>query len=305
MPVYNAGRYLDEAVGSILDQTFTNLNLVIVDDGSTDGSLARARAFEEKDGRVRVVRQENAGTGAARNCCLAESRGELLANLDADDVAEPMRIEKQVAFMKEHPDCVAVGTQSLFVDSDGDPLGTSSQPLTHDEIEAQLWHGLGTAMTQSTVMMRRETVTVAGGYDEALRVSEDLDLYLRLLDHGRFANLPDRLNMVRRHCGSVSAVGNRIEEQNPREEIVRCALQRRGLSDRDLNIEFPPHPTTRAEWHAKWAFRAQRNGYPGTARKHARRAMMYGPLNPWALRALVHMLLLGREERESNRRKRR
>ena len=293
MPVHNAGRYLDEAVGSILNQTFTDLELVIVDDGSTDGSLARARAFEEKDGRVRVVRQENAGTGAARNCCLAESRGELLANLDADDVAEPMRIEKQVAFMDEHPDCVVVGTQSLFVDSDGDPLGVSDQPLTHEEIEAQLWRGMGTAMTQSTIMMRRDAVVAAGGYDEALRVSEDLDLCLRLLDHGRFANLPDRLNMVRRHCGSVSAVGNRIEEQNPREEIVCRALRRRGMDDSGLKIEFPPHPATRSEWHAKWAFRAKRNGYPATARKHARRALLYGPLNPWALRALVHVLLLG------------
>jgi hypothetical protein len=100
---------------------------------------------------------------------------------------------------------------------------------------------------------------------------------------------------VRRHCGSISAIGNRIERENPRVDIVRRARERRGFAGETPSIEFPPHPATRAEWHAKWAFRAQKNGYPRAARKHARLAFMHGPLNPWAWRAVVRVLMLGQE----------
>ena len=292
MPVHNDGRFVDAAISSILQQSYTDLELIVCDDGSTDESPAIARTMAKHDPRVRIRSQANRGISAARNACLNAARGRLLANLDADDEALPDRLELQVAFLDKHPACVAVGTQSLFIDSDGDPLGTSAQPLTHEGIEVELWQGLGTAMTQSTVMMRRDAVVDAGGYDKDLQVSEDLDLYLRLIDYGRFANLGEQLNRVRRHCGSVSAIGNRIEKENPREEIIRRARRRRGMDDSNVKIEFPPHPATRSEWHAKWAFRAQGNGYPRTARKHARLALLHGPLNPWAIRALLRVLIV-------------
>ena len=290
MPLYNARRFVGAAVRSVLRQSWANLELIVYDDESSDGSLDAVREAAGGDERVTILEGTHAGIGAVRGGCLRAARGEFLANLDADDEALPGRLEAQVAYFKEHPEVVAVGTQSVLVDEDGDVLGHSDQPLGHDDIEAQLWKGLGSVIMHSTVMMRRQAVVACGGYDERLGVSEDLDLYLRLLDHGRLANLSDRLNLVRRHCRSVSAVGNLIEAENSREDIVRRALRRKGRADEEVSVEYPPHPESAAEWHAKWAFRALRNGYPATARKHALRAVRANPLRLWGWRAVLHVV---------------
>jgi len=291
MPAYDVERYIGKSIVSVLSQSYQDLELIAVDDGSTDATLSIIRRFEKQDARVRVVALRKSGIPAVRNAGLNAARGSLVACLDSDDIAERMRIERQVGYMNDHPDCVVLGSQATLIDEDDDVIGASDQPLTHAAIEAELWKGYGSAILQPTAMMRRDAVLQVGGYREDLQVSEDLDLYLKLGEVGELTNLSERLVRFRRHCRSVSAVGNEIERANPRVDILKQALVRRGLPPREFTLSIPSHPSTVAEWHARWAFRAHANGYHRSARKQAWRAFCTGPLNTWSWRAVVHILL--------------
>ena len=284
-------RYMGAAIESLLAQTLRDTELILVDDGSTDGSARVADEYARRDPRIRVIRTEPRGIPAARNSALGAAGCDLVAVLDADDVAEPGRLQAQVAYMRAHPDCVALGTQALLIDADGDEIGRSDQPLTHEAIDASLLEGFGSALIQTSLMVRKAALDAVGGYREHLQVSEDLDLFLRLAEHGRLVNLPEVLVRVRRHCESISAIGNQVEADNPRQAIVSEACRRRGLPDRRISSSIPRHPATKAEWHAKWAVRACRNGYVAAGRKHARKALRCNPLALWGWRALLRAYL--------------
>ena len=128
IPVHNAERYVAQAIESILKQTFSDFRLIVVDDGSTDASLSIVREFERADSRVSVIAQEQSGISAARNRALGLATTKYIANLDADDIAEPERLAAQIAYMESHPDCVLVGSQATLIDADGDVLGETAQP---------------------------------------------------------------------------------------------------------------------------------------------------------------------------------
>ena len=291
MPAHNVEHYVGPAISSILSQTYQDLELIVVDDGSTDKTLPIIRHHASQDPRLHLIALQKTGISTARNAAVYAAAAPLLACLDSDDMAEPTRIECQLSYMAQHPSCMVLGSQATLIDADDDVIGASDQPLTHAEIEADLWKGYGSAILQPTAMMRKDAVLRVGGYRADLEVSEDLDLYLKLAELGELVNLQDRLVRFRRHCASISAVGNRIEDDNPRVEILNEVLRRRGLPPRDFNLSFPAHPATTAEWHAKWAFRARDKGHDRAARKHAVRAFRAGPLNRWAWRAIFHVLL--------------
>ena len=111
MPTYNPGRYVSEAIESILAQTFTDFEFLISDAGSTDGSLEVMRRYAEADPRIRLIIQPKAGIVRALNELIALARGDLIARMDADDIALPVRLERQVAYLNDHPECVLVGSR--------------------------------------------------------------------------------------------------------------------------------------------------------------------------------------------------
>src|SRR3954468_5693657 len=114
LAVYNARRYLRQAIDSILAQTFTDFEFIIIDDGSTDDTLAILREYEKRDGRIRLISRPNKGLTTTLNEGLALARGEFLARMDGDDVALPTRFEKQVTYLRDHPECVLVGSRVLL-----------------------------------------------------------------------------------------------------------------------------------------------------------------------------------------------
>ncbi|MEA2735824.1 MAG: hypothetical protein QOE14_2275, partial [Humisphaera sp.] len=143
MPVYNAARYLAEAVESILAQTFRDFEFVIVDDGSTDRSPAMLDEYAKRDSRIRIIRRPNTGIVGALNDAIAESKAALIARMDADDVSLPDRLEKQVAYLRDHAECVALGSRVVGIDPYGCVLFQSEHKLTHEEIDAELLNGVG------------------------------------------------------------------------------------------------------------------------------------------------------------------
>jgi len=138
IPVHNGEKYLAQAIESVLGQTHRELELVVIDDGSTDGSLAIMERYARADRRVRVVTQENRGVTATGNRGFEETRGDWVARLDADDLFLPEKIERQLAFVKRHPDLRIVGTRGWFINDRGRSLGLvgTEGPFTREEFLA-------------------------------------------------------------------------------------------------------------------------------------------------------------------------
>lgn len=228
MPVYNAERFLVGAMNSVCGQTFPKFEIIAVDDGSTDRSGKLLEVYAERDPRLRVIRRANTGIVGALNDGLKVARGEFIARMDADDLCLPSRFEKQLAFLRAHPQCVGVGSAFLYFDAAGGLIKECVRPADHATIEKQLLAGNGGVIIHPAAMFRREAVERAGGYREMAQWVEDLDLYLRLARLGELNNLPDVLLHYRFHEQSVNFTRNRGRHQRML-DVLREAYAARGL----------------------------------------------------------------------------
>lgn len=196
IPAYNRERYLADAIESVLAQTFTDFELLIVDDGSSDRSVEIARSY--RDPRVRIVRHDrNKGVAAARNTAVAEAAGAYFAFLDSDDVAYPDRLARQVAFLDRHPDHAAVGAWIDWMDEHGRRTRrVKRKPVSWDEIAAQRLFRAG---LENTVSMARTAILRRYGHDERYSLGSDFDLWARIAADHKLANLPRVLACRRLH----------------------------------------------------------------------------------------------------------
>jgi glycosyltransferase involved in cell wall biosynthesis len=204
MSVYNGEQYLSDAIESILRQTFTDFEFLIIDDGSTDTSPAILKEYYAADARVRVIRKENEGLTKALNLGLRESLGEFVARFDADDISLPKRFERQVDAFRLDPTLIMVGSEVELILGDGTCLGPRGHPSEHGEIRKRLLLGDGGALTHSAVMIRRSALESVAGYAEAFIVAQDLDLFLRLSEIGKIKNLPETLLLWRQQKKSIN-----------------------------------------------------------------------------------------------------
>jgi len=201
IPAYNAARYVVEAVESALNQTLPPLEVIVVDDGSTDETEAVLHPY---GGRIRYVRQSNGGPSAARNCGLRESRGELMAFLDADDVWFLNKLEKQWKCLQAHPRAGLVHSNYLFWDAETGDMTPAH--LEGDErsgrryAEVFAWNRL----VPSAAMIKRECLDRVGLFDESFRTAEDFDFFLRIARHYEFAYLPECLVRYRKHASNAT-----------------------------------------------------------------------------------------------------
>lgn len=248
MPAFNAERFVAEAVESVLASDFIDLELLLLDDGSTDATVERAERAAGGDPRLHVCRLGHGGVAAARNAALRVARGALVANLDADDVMLPDRLSRQVAYLDAHPECVAVGCRVLMVDTDGRPLRVLIRDFTHEEIDAAHLDGRGGALGNPAAMFRADAARRIGGYrDDLQRTGEDLDFWLRLAEVGRLANLPDVLVRYRVHDRNASIdPSDRERRRAVTIDTVARAYVRRGITDR-VPEKQAPRPMSRAE----------------------------------------------------------
>ena len=202
MPVYNGERYLSEAIESILTQTLSDLELIVVDDCSADGSAAIARDYVSRDERVRLLQHErNQGSASARNSGIAVSRGEFIAAMDSDDISLPQRLEKQAAFLQAHPHIGVVGSNLQIVSAELSEGISHSYPQEHTFIVMEWILGGRTTMPGAVFMARRDVLLSVGGYEDSRIVTDDKELFSRLFEKTNFANLPDELYLYRRHVG--------------------------------------------------------------------------------------------------------
>jgi glycosyltransferase involved in cell wall biosynthesis len=235
MPVYNAKRYVAEAIESILGQTFRDFEFLIIDDGSTDGSLAILKRYAAQDSRIRLWSGPNEGYAPRLNEMLHQARGDLIARMDADDVALPGRFARQVEFLRNHPEVDVVGGARENIDSKGRFLCVSREGEDHDYIQSQLLNGT-CPICHPSVVMRLKAVLAVGGYRPDMMPAEDADLWLRMGERGLLANLADVVVRYREHESSVSSLRN--EEQCQLFQVAANeACDRRGIPRRELNIQ--------------------------------------------------------------------
>ncbi len=244
MPVRDAAAFLQETVAGVNWQTMPDLELVAVDDGSRDDSLALLHPLAGDDGRIPVARQARSGLAAALNRGLPVCRGEFVARVDADDICEADRILRQVAFLERHPDVVAVGCAMRFIDPSGADEGTIEPATDHETIDADLLAGQADALPHATLMVRRDALQKVGGWNEAdfPDIKTDLDLLLRLAEVGPLANLPEPLVRKRRHLDSLTRQ-RFLDAAAQAERAVRQAHGRRSTmmpADWSWQSETPP-----------------------------------------------------------------
>lgn len=197
IPAHNAEAFLSDAVRSVLDQTWRQLELIIVDDGSTDGTGPLADELRAADDRIRVVHKPNGGLSSARNAGIAAAKGDALSFLDADDAFLPEKLAHQMAFLEHFPGCDLVFSDYYIGDRDLTPIWLESvQPPTDRMNDYVLFRN---AFAPFCPLLRRRLVRAVGTFDETLRVSEDWDYWIRAAQVGKFSYLPGPVGVYRTH----------------------------------------------------------------------------------------------------------
>jgi glycosyltransferase involved in cell wall biosynthesis len=192
LAVHNGAASLDAAIASVRAQTFTDLELIVVDDRSTDRTPEIVARHAAADPRVvAVAAGRRLGLAGALNLGWRRARGELIARLDADDECLPTRLERQVACLAAHPEIDVLGTGAILVDDEGREIARAVRPPDHDTLVGDIFRA--SPFMHPTVMMRRSFLEALGGYDETLGRAQDFDLWLRGRSRFRYANLPDPL----------------------------------------------------------------------------------------------------------------
>jgi len=207
MPVHNPGRFLTPAIRSILHQTYSHFELIIVDDSSTDRSWEIIKQFRATHPNIIKAFQSktklNEAGNAATNMGLLHAKGQYIARMDADDIALPTRIEKQIKYFSTHPDTILVGTQALVINQRNAIIGKKSMPIEHDAIYNQ--YGIIHPIIHPSVMIHRALLPNPNKlYACKYGINDDYYTFFSLLSYGKFANLPELLIKYRVHTNNSS-----------------------------------------------------------------------------------------------------
>lgn len=208
---YNGERYVESAVRSVLDQSYRDLELVVVDDGSRLPTLDILRRLAAEDARMRLIESAHRGQIGTLNHAIEQCRGELLARLDHDDDCLPERIARQVAYMDAHPDVVAIGSATRRIDEHGAVHGEARTRASAVRSDPSTMPPTLVFLMGPTLMARASAMRAIGGYRPQFRAAEDRDISWRLAAHGRTAHVPEVLVAHRDHSGSLGVTQQRTQ----------------------------------------------------------------------------------------------
>jgi glycosyltransferase involved in cell wall biosynthesis len=204
MPVYNAGNFLMEAIESILNQTYQNFEFIIVDDASTDNSFNVINYYAKIDKRIKPLRnKKNLGIAKTINKALSHVKGQFIARMDADDIAMPNRLEKQVEFLINNPEIGVLGSQMFEINEKNIITNVRKVPLTNKNIKKNLF--ITQTIQNPTLMVNKKNIPEGIlTYDPKFSPVDDLDVFFKLARYTKFANLPNYLIFYRKHKSNSS-----------------------------------------------------------------------------------------------------
>jgi len=242
MSVHNGERFLSAAIESVLNQSFGDFELLLLDDGSRDESPAIINGYAARDARIRPILRENRGLIASLNQLIGEARAPIVARMDADDICKPERFARQIGFMAANPDYGVVGCWTEDIDEHGGPFTVSGpeHPANHEDFLVAIENGWP-LICHPAAMFRKDLVVAVGAYHGAFRHCEDLDLWLRLASVTRLCSIPERLLRYRHYPEQVSS--RHATEQQIGAAVARLAYAERlaGLPDPTANLtSLPP-----------------------------------------------------------------
>lgn len=198
MPVYNSEKYLRESIESILNQTFTDFEFILIDDCSTDNSWNIIEEYNKKDNRIIAIKNEkNMGVSFNRNLGIKKSISEYIAFLDSDDIALSERLYKQYCFLENNNNFCLCGTNFDIIDKNSKKIGERKFPENNEEIKKSIlfFNPFG----QNTILVRKSIFDQVGLYNESLKNAEDLDMWIRIGSKHNFYNIQENLNQYRIH----------------------------------------------------------------------------------------------------------
>lgn len=209
MPVFNGEKYLAEAIESILNQTYSDFEFIIINDGSTDSTAEILERYRQRDRRIKIYNQSNQGLVASLNRGINLAQGVYIARMDADDISLPVRLQLQVDYLKKYPDIGLAGTGCFIIDAQGKSLDTVS--VTFEPHTLKTLINETNQFTHGSVVFRKSCTDQVGPYRESFRYAQDYDLWLRIADRFGLGNIPEPLYKWRLTFDSISV--KKITEQ--------------------------------------------------------------------------------------------
>lgn len=217
LPCYNAEDFIEASIKSIMDQTYSNLEIIAIDDCSTDNTFSILQILSKNDNRIKILQNEkNAGLVSSLNNGIINAKGKYIARMDADDISLPQRIERQIKFMEQHVDVALCGSDYLTINSKNKEIGKISFPSENEEIKAALL--FTNAFAHPTVVIRKEILERCGPYEEGLVPAEDYELWIRIAENYKIANIPAYLLKYRVHESNLTLT--KKENQKHAFEII-------------------------------------------------------------------------------------
>lgn len=234
LPVYNGAKHIQTAVDSILNQTCADFELLILDGGSNDGTVDIIKQYTDK--RIRLMTSDNRSLTKDLNMGLQVAKGDYIARMDADDISQPERFAKQIDFMQNNPDCVALGSSFDVIDDTGAFLFTYQSPYNSDA--GYKWGILIHYMAHPSMMIRADIMHKIGGYRHYFDFkAEDRDLLYRLSNYGTLHNLQEPLLQYRSHGGSITAQKLAPFQIAHKHAIASILHAKNGIKNNDINFD--------------------------------------------------------------------
>jgi glycosyltransferase involved in cell wall biosynthesis len=297
MPAYNTGAYIREAIQSVLNQTFTEFELLIINDGSTDDTEEIIRSLS--DPRIVLISQGNAGVSAALNTGLRNARGKYIARFDADDICYPNRLKSQYHFLQENPDYVLIGSDADYIDKNGNYL-FYYECIGHSQEEISQRIEIGCPFIHSSVFFLKDIAVEIGGYNERAHSFEDYLLWINFIKRGRVMNFNIPLISVRLNPESVT-VDEKLRGKSFTHLKKEILFGNQRISDRqeqELKKIIASQNFTRFKHFSYHILVAKKylwnNPTPRKAREHLRKAFQNNPGSLMTVKLFILSFLPGK-----------